>query len=139
MAEGEGMSEDAERGDLGEWCSKHREWTHPDAPCWGCQKEAGAIAKVERLEARVRELEAVVNAARAEAMLHFEESHRWRQQAQVVDDGLCMAKERIAELEGELGLLLEYFEQGVPYWHGTSPKDRIRAVLKGDADDANVH
>jgi len=54
------MSEDAERGDLGEWCSKHREWTHPDAPCWGCQKEAGAIAKVERLEARIRELEAVV-------------------------------------------------------------------------------
>ena len=90
-------------------------------------------AKVERLEARVRELEAVVNAARAEAMLHFEESHRWRQQAQVVDDGLCMAKERIAELEGELGLLLEYFEQGVPYWHGTSPKDRIRAVLKATA------
>ena len=54
------MSEDAERGDLGEWCSKHREWTHPDAPCWGCQKEAGAIAKVERLEARIRELEAAL-------------------------------------------------------------------------------
>ena len=60
MAEGEGMSEDAERGDLGEWCSKHREWTHPDAPCWGCQKEAEAIARAERLEARIRELVAAL-------------------------------------------------------------------------------
>ena len=54
------MSEDAERGDLGEWCSKHREWTHPDAPCWDCQKEAEAERKVERLEARVKELEEVL-------------------------------------------------------------------------------
>ena len=107
-----------------QWCPECGLTTHPD---------------FARLREENERLGAAVNAARAEAMLHFEESHRWRQQAQVVDDGLCMAKERIAELEGELGLLLEYFEQGVPYWHGTSPKDRIRAVLKGDADDANVH
>ena len=39
---------------------------------------------------------------------------------------------RIAELTGELGLMLEYFERGVPYWYGISPVDRIRAVLKKD-------
>jgi len=34
-------------------------------------------------------------------------------------------------LRGELGLMLEYFERGTPYWYGTSPADRIRAVLDG--------
>jgi len=38
---------------------------------------------------------------------------------------------RIAQLGGELGLALEYFERGIPYWYGTSPADRIRDVLEG--------
>ena len=38
----------------------------------------------------------------------------------------------IRKLEGELGLMLEYFEKGIPYWYGTSPADRIRNILKGE-------
>jgi hypothetical protein len=51
-----------------------------------------------------------------------------------VREALAEKDARIAELRGELGLLLDYFEKGVPWWYGTSPADRIRAALKGDDD-----
>jgi len=66
---------------------------------WAAAEAANEIAALRTDNERLVES---VDAARAEATLRFEESRHWRQQAQVVDDGLCMAKERIAELEAAL-------------------------------------
>jgi len=46
---------------------------------------------------------------------------------------LTALEAKVSRLRGELGLMLEYFERGTPYWYGTSPADRIRAVLKESA------
>ena len=59
--------------------------------------------------------------------MSFQDDEFMRRQRRADERGRVAA--RIAALEGELGLLLEYFERGIPYWFGTSPVDRIRAVL----------
>ena len=66
-----------------------------------------AFDEIATLRAENERLEESVNASRAEATLRFEESQQWRQKAQVIDDGLCMAKERIAELEAALRLMMK--------------------------------
>jgi len=83
------------------------------------------------LRAECERLKESVNASRAEATLRFEESQQWRQKAQVIDDGLCMAKERIAELEAALTEIHELLSN---YRHGTA-KARAAAALKGDTSE----
>ena len=75
------------------------------------------------LRAECERLKESVNASRAEATLRFEESQQWRQKAQVIDDGLCMAKERIAQLEAALRDARYLLESHA-----------IAAALKGDAE-----
>jgi hypothetical protein len=57
------------------------------------------------------------------------DKHGWVQARHFCHKCVADYLTRIAKLEGELGLVLEYFNRGTPYWYGDSPADRIRSVL----------
>ena len=63
------------------------------------------------------------------------DSHGWVQARHFCHKCVADYLTRIKQLEGELGLMLEYWERGVPYWYGDSPADRIRSVLTKPEED----